>query len=54
MHTQTHAYAHLLCLCACPRSCRYVHAINMMPFTPITEELLRPHFVAEEYPVLVS
>lgn len=32
----------------------YVHAINMMPFTPITEELLRAPFVAEEYPVLVS
>eukprot|EP00611_Tribonema_gayanum_P022367 TRINITY_DN4473_c0_g1_i2.p1 TRINITY_DN4473_c0_g1~~TRINITY_DN4473_c0_g1_i2.p1 ORF type:complete len:851 (+),score=326.08 TRINITY_DN4473_c0_g1_i2:148-2553(+) len=30
----------------------YIHAINMMPFTPITEALLRPPFVAEEYPVL--
>lgn len=30
----------------------YVHGINMMPFTPITEELLSPGYVTEEYPVL--
>ena len=30
----------------------YVHGINLMPFTPITEELLRPSFVSEEFPVL--
>lgn len=32
----------------------YVHLINMMPFTPISEELLEPAFIAEEYPVLSS
>ena len=26
----------------------YVHGIQMMPFTPITEELLLPTFVANE------
>ena len=31
----------------------YIHGINMMPFTPITEELLQPDYVAAEYPVLV-
>ena len=30
----------------------YVHGINMMPFTPITEELLRKDYVKEEYPIL--
>ena len=30
----------------------YVHGINMMPFTPITEELLGVKYVTEEYPVL--
>ena len=32
----------------------YVHGINMMPFTPITEYLLRPSFVKEEYKYLES
>lgn len=32
----------------------YVHGINMMPFTPITEELLPPAYIEEEYPVLAS
>lgn len=30
----------------------YVHCINMMPFTPITEELLRYDFMEQEWPVL--
>ena len=30
----------------------YVHGINMMPFTPITEQLLGAQFVKEEFPVL--
>ena len=30
----------------------HVHCINMMPFTPITEELLEHSFVAQEYPTL--
>jgi len=30
----------------------YVHGINMMPFTPITEEVLDCEFVTLEYPVL--
>eukprot|EP00622_Pseudochattonella_farcimen_P001496 FR736210.1.p1 GENE.FR736210.1~~FR736210.1.p1 ORF type:complete len:151 (+),score=13.99 FR736210.1:66-518(+) len=30
----------------------YVHGINMMPFTPITEELLPVEYVQEEYPIL--
>jgi endo-1,3(4)-beta-glucanase len=30
----------------------YVHGINMLPFTPISELLLDVAFVKEEYPVL--
>ena len=30
----------------------YVHCINMLPFTPITEELLQRDFVEQEWPVL--
>lgn len=30
----------------------YVHCINMMPFTPITEELLPYDFMQQEWPVL--
>ncbi|MGB1075501.1 MAG: glycosyl hydrolase, partial [Flavobacteriales bacterium] len=30
----------------------YIHGIQMLPFTPITEELLRSSWVAEEYPVV--
>jgi endo-1,3(4)-beta-glucanase len=30
----------------------YIHCIQMMPFTPITEELLPASWVQEEYPVL--
>lgn len=32
----------------------YVHGINMMPFTPITQYLLQPQFVSEEYEVISS
>ncbi|CAM9216535.1 unnamed protein product, partial [Discosporangium mesarthrocarpum] len=32
----------------------FVHAINMMPFTPITEELLLYPFMELEWPVLNS
>jgi endo-1,3(4)-beta-glucanase len=32
----------------------YVHGINMLPFTPITEILLDYPFVSEQYPVLAS
>eukprot|EP00669_Euglena_mutabilis_P004619 TRINITY_DN15960_c0_g1_i1.p1 TRINITY_DN15960_c0_g1~~TRINITY_DN15960_c0_g1_i1.p1 ORF type:complete len:273 (-),score=58.08 TRINITY_DN15960_c0_g1_i1:102-920(-) len=32
----------------------HVHCINMLPFTPITEELLPPSFIAEEYPTLAA
>ena len=32
----------------------FVHCIQMLPFTPITEELLEPAWVEEEYPVLVT
>lgn len=31
---------------------RYSHCINMLPFTPVTEALLSPTFVAEEWPLL--
>jgi len=30
----------------------YIHCIQMMPFTPISEELLSSDWVEEEYPVL--
>jgi len=30
----------------------HMHLINMIPFTPITEALIAPSYVAEEYPVL--
>src|ERR1051326_4391590 len=32
----------------------YIHAIQMLPFTPITEALLDPAWVSEEYPVLAT
>ena len=35
-------------------SLEYVHGINMMPFTPVTEAVLDANFVREEYPVLAS
>ena len=36
------------------REVEYIHCIQMLPFTPITEELLRPEWVEEEYPVLAE
>lgn len=30
----------------------FVHCINMLPFTPITEELLGHDFMEQEWPVL--
>ena len=30
----------------------FIHCIQMLPFTPITEELLEPAWIEEEYPVL--
>ena len=30
----------------------FIHGIQMLPFTPITEELLEPEWIVEEYPVL--
>lgn len=30
----------------------YVHCINMLPFTPITEDLLHRDFMEQEWPVL--
>ncbi len=32
----------------------YIHCIQMLPFTPITEELLRKEWVEEEYPVVAE
>merc|ERR1719367_2407640 len=32
----------------------YIHCIQMLPFTPISEELLREEWIVEEYPVLVE
>lgn len=32
----------------------YVHGINMMPFTPITAELLPADYMREEWPVLAT
>ena len=29
----------------------FIHCIQMLPFTPITEELLREEWIREEYPV---
>uniref|UniRef100_A0A7S3XS68 glucan endo-1,3-beta-D-glucosidase n=1 Tax=Heterosigma akashiwo TaxID=2829 RepID=A0A7S3XS68_HETAK len=33
---------------------QYIHCVNMLPFTPITELLMTKSFVTEEYPVLAS
>lgn len=30
----------------------FIHGIQMLPFTPITEELLRAEWIEEEYPIL--
>lgn len=30
----------------------FVHCINMLPFTPITEDLLHRDFMEQEWPVL--
>ncbi len=30
----------------------FIHCIQMLPFVPVTEELLRPEWIEEEYPVL--
>ena len=32
----------------------FIHGIQMLPFTPITEELLRPEWITEEYPVVAQ
>ena len=32
----------------------FIHCIQMLPFTPISEELLRAEWIAEEYPVISS
>ena len=32
----------------------YVHCINMMPFTPATEDLLPRAFIKHEYPTLAT
>src|SRR3546814_376704 len=32
----------------------FIHCIQMMPFSPITEELLEEQWVLEQYPVLVD
>lgn len=32
----------------------FIHCIQMLPFTPISEEVLRPQWIAEEYPVLAQ
>ena len=32
----------------------FIHGIQMLPFTPITEELLRAEWIEEEYPVVSS
>lgn len=31
----------------------HIHLINMIPFTPITQEFIHPDYVKEEYPVIV-
>lgn len=33
-------------------SAEFIHCIQMMPFTPVTEDLLEETWVQEEYPVL--
>ena len=30
----------------------FIHCIQMLPFTPISEELLREKWIREEYPVI--
>lgn len=30
----------------------FIHCIQMLPFVPMTEQLLRPEWIQEEYPVL--
>ena len=30
----------------------FIHCIQMLPFTPISEELLREEWIREEYPVI--
>ena len=30
----------------------FIHCIQMLPFVPMTEQLLRPEWIEEEYPVL--
>merc|ERR1712196_696864 len=32
----------------------YAHGINMLPFTPITEELLKPSYVQDAYPQMAE
>jgi len=32
----------------------YIHAIQMLPFTPITEELLPKTWISYEYPILAQ
>lgn len=32
----------------------FIHGINMLPFTPLTESLLTAPWVAEEYPVVFA
>ena len=32
----------------------FIHCIQMLPFTPISEELLRQNWIQEEYPVNIS
>ena len=32
----------------------FIHCIQMLPFTPISEELLQEEWIVEEYPVLVE
>ena len=32
----------------------FIHGIQMLPYTPITEELLRPEWITEEYPVVAQ
>ena len=32
----------------------FIHCTQMLPFTPISEELLREEWITEEYPVLVE
>ncbi len=32
----------------------FIHCIQMLPFTPISEQLLRASWIEEEYPILVT